>query len=753
MAKHTFVHSLNQSEGRFMAFNHEDIPPGEIVNTGSWVPALLLYRLPAGTKMTVVFSGWDQEPARHVLNNFMWSDTSGVTVMSVDGHEGEWNYPMETLGIVVNGGPKLAKRLKEVVRVSRYHTSSPAKIKWMSDWLVDQIGEKAVDGMTIISRSFARKMGLKAYHVRGNFRHLMAEGLIKGDAIIISDKQMVETHGARYDIVTPKVNLKTEINTTGWSFTTFNPHHAHNQAMFDVQSASWLREWLFPRDLMKKTLTTVIDTVLESLRNGEWPSWMIMAETQHLDNFGHALGEPEYAAEAFNRHYLRWQMHGMKPEHSASIMGMAANSFKSRLQSRLNIRDRNDAWKPMMWMPLPWAFYGHIMTHEMLDQAGYTIPEEYMTSLFYHAESGSVSIPGGEFAASFERHGTWDLDDSAKFFVRRDVNTGLVYCIIVRSPNSDGEYSYHTIGNLEDLPLYHTYGEIPEIDFKEAPAFIEEIMAEQHVKGLPARPATVTVGYDKDIAFNTFCVEETNPGIGGVANAMMVYYSSLKKSPERVLATMGDMVDCVQQTPYEAGFKAITEFTKGLWSEVMAYGMVDDYMALTRMPQRLRPSVTTYEGYFTSLFTHYRKEVKRYAELSRLIAFMTRQANPIEEINALSDLDLTTAAKWVNAAEKRFSRITKENSGHLSTMKNLRTELNRKVVRDMVTGLNKMSEDEADRLVLAMYRYCTIPGAETGTRFGRSDRSLFSPLTDGEETVMDIFIRALIKIGVAREVK
>lgn len=753
MAKHSFVHVIHNTEGRVMAFNTVVPPEGESVDTGDWIPALLMYRLPTDVELYVQFRNWDQQPERHSFANFGWSDSSGTTEMWIPEPEQDWDSVPHMLGLNLHNGPKLAKRLKEIVRISRYHTSAPANIDWVSSEAINIEGdEKYYDGMNVISRSFARKMGLKAYHVRGNFRHIMRKGLIKGDAIVISDAQMVATHGQLYDMVIPEINLKSEISTTGWSFTTFNPHHAHNQAMFDVQSASWIREWLFPRALMKDTLTNVIDTALESLRNGEWPSWMIMAEEAHTDDFDHISGQSEYAADAFNRHYLRWQMHGMKLEQSASILGMAANSFKSRLQSRLELRDRNGEWRPMMWLPLSWAFYGHIMTHESLEMAGYVISEDKRDELFFHEESGSVSIPGSEFSAAFEQHGTWDLDDSAKFFLRRDVGTGNLFVIIVRSPNSDGEWSYHKVSNIENLPWYHMYGEIPEVDLANAPRYIEEIMSEQDIVGMPPMPEDNSELYTADVAFEAFITQADNPGIGAVANAMMVYYSCMKQSPTRVLATMGDMVDCVQQTPYSAGFEAIDNFTKQLWAEVMQYGMVDSYMALTRMPKRLRNNITKYDGFFMVLFQHYRKEVKRYSEQSRTIAFIARMNNPIPEINAMSNLDLTTGARWVNAAERRFAAVSKNNKGSSVYHKNLRTALNRQIIRDMVTALSNMTDDEANRLVLAMYRFCTIPGTEPGTRYGRSDRCLFSPLAEGEQTTMDIFIRALISINATREV-
>jgi hypothetical protein len=755
-------HHVMTHKRRMMVFNTPDYQPGnaKIIDTGEWLPDLILNRLPLSTKLLVSFYKWDQ--ADHFLTHpdahqVFWSDASGITHLKVDSpyHKG-WGAVWKALGLEVTNSPKLAKRLKEVVRISRYNWNGAVRLAWLDTSAND---EKHYDGMNIMSRSFARKMGLKKSHIRGNFRLLIEDGLIKGDAIIISDKQMVSKFGHLFDVVAPKVNLKTELRTTGWTHATFNPHHAHNQAMFDVQSASWLREWLYPRALMKDTLTAAVDEALESLRNGEWPEWMILAESQaHLDEDA-TVRELEQAGEAFRRHYLRWQMFGMKPESSASIMGMAANSFYQRMQSRLDHRDAEGNWKPLMWLPIPRAMYGHIITHEFLEQAGYKIPKRNKDKLFFHKESASVSVPGKFFSDSFERHGTWDLDDSLKIPVREVASDatveGVFYrkgeavAIDVRSPNSDGEYSIIKVGDIEDFPLYHTYGDPPLIDLNKRPKFIEEVQAGQHVAGLRPNTYVADKNYTYMEALRMRNIQSTNPGVGAYANAVMVFYACMGVSPKHVTDTMGNIVDCVQQTPYKEGFEDITKATKDLWKITQGYGKVDWFLLKTRVPEKVAENMVPYDGYFTVLFNHFKKETKRYREESRAIAFRTRWQNRIPEVLEITHMPISAAGKWVRHAEERFAEVNEKHRGNDVATKAKRTVANRQVVRDMVAKLKAMPEAEAHMLTLAMYRYCVTPGGDANTRYGRTDRALFAPVDEGEESVMDIFLAALIGIGAA----
>jgi hypothetical protein len=780
-----FQHMLEVIKNvRTLGINVEAKLPGEELSTGDYIPALLLNRL-GDRQMIIKFV--DFEFADEVIgdenpNKVYWADASGITMLKAP-EAGVWGDPFTTMGLIVTNGPKLAKRLKEVVRLTRFWDTKALNIKWVE--IPEGRPETDYDGINYISMTHAVNMARNIENkrsryrfmtavntgkiVRVNYRHLFSDGLIKGDAIIISDEQMVRTHGL-YDAVVPSINLKSEIRTDGWSFTTMNPHHAHNQAMFDVQSASWLREWLYPRALMKDTLTTVIDTALESLRNGEWPAWMILSEQDaHLDG-NESLPRLERASEQFSRNYLKWQFYGMKPEQSASIMGMAANTFLSRLESKLNFRDHNGDWKPRLWFPLPHAVYGHIVTHEFLELGGFEIPEGCEDKLFYHEESNSFSIPGDEFFDTFEAHGTWDLDDSSKFFIRK-VKTDATYRgvkyragelagVIVRSPNSDGEYSIHKVGNVEGFPLYHQYGEIPEIDLTTAPRRIEEVMAGQKVRGLPANPVVRVGPFMESTAKESIDVQIENPGVGPVANAMMVYYGSKGKSPANVLDTMGNIVDCVQQTPYMAGFSAIKKFTVELWLEIYHHGKVDKFLSITRVPKKimvdgevrsLRRALNTYEGYFTNLFGHMKKETARFKESSRTIAFANRQANLISEIRDMefTDDERKTASKWVTAYENNFVKVMEEFKGYDRLSKQKRAAAMRALISRMVTKLDAMDKDVRTRLVMAMYRNVTTPRIPN-MKYGISDRCLFAPAPEGERSVMDVFLDALVDQGVAQ---
>lgn len=750
----TFAHWITP-EHRVMVFNDPDFVPGdgaEPVNTGDWLPRLILDRLVSDTKLYIYFYDWKQvEDSIFNLSDdqVFWCEPGGAVVITVESprYTG-WGSPFKALGLEISNGPKLIKRLKEIARLTPYYTSAPVKVKTIE---TDEDNEKFYDGISVIRRSLAQKMGLPRSNKRGSFRSMSGDTFIKGDYIVIDNSVMTSTHGD-FDIVTADVNIKSEVRTSGWTFSTANPHHAHNHAMFDVQSASWLREWLYPCKEMKDTFTTVVDTALDALRNGEWPSWMILPEQEAHDDKFTLPKVMETASEAFNRHYLRWQAYGMKPESSASIMGMAANAFKSRLESKLNFKDVKGRWKPKMWMPLPHAVYGHIMTHEVLILAGYTIPNGCEDKLFFHKESASFSLPGDQFADTFEAHGTWDLDDSAKFFIRK-TKDGKVKCVIVRSPNSDGEYSIHEVGDIDGFPLYHQYGEIPEINLLKRPLRIEAVMKGQTVAGMPANTRVADPDFTEDEAKNTYTVQSQNPGVGYVANAMMVYYAALGKSPTSVLATMGDIVDVVQQTPYEAGFTAISSFTEDLWKGLANYGKVDSYLARTRVPPMAAKELTKYDGYFTRLFSHFQKEVKRYSEESRAIAFRTRAVNTIPEVMAMEFAPdvMEEAGRWVNKAEARFGAIMEKHGGNSISAKRTRTSLNRNLVRQMVYSLANMEDEKANELVLAMYRFCVIPGTSPNQRYGVPDRALFAPADPLEITVMEFFIRALINVGAAME--
>lgn len=739
-------------ECRIMVFNDPDYvpdPDAEIVDTGDHIPALILNRIFPDVKLWVRFYNWTQvdsfTPGING-NEVYWAEPGGVVHMTVESPRMTgWGSPFDALGLKVGISAKLAKRLKEIVRIAAHFTDYKPVIKWFD---TDESNEKYYDGINIIRRSFARKMGVPKHVKRGNFRSMGPDGTIKGDCIIIADALMSKTHGD-VDIVAPRVNLKPELATMGWSFTTLNPHHPHNHAMFDVQSASWLREWLYPRKLIKDTFTEVVNTVLLGLQDGEWPAWMILPEDiAHVDDLLPVTGET--ASEAFNRQYMRWQMYGMKPESSASIMGMAANAFKSRLESKLQYRDHLNRWKPKMWLPLPHAVYGHIITHEVLILAGYTIPDGKENKLFYHKESASFSLPGEQFADTFEAHGTWDLDDSAKFFLRK-TKDGHVVCVIVRSPNSDGEYSIHEV-DTTDFPLYHQYGEMPVIDLDKAPARIEDVLANQIVTGLPVNTHVLPTSFTKDEADYSIAVQKLNPGIGYLANAMMAQYASVGKSPAVVLCTMGDAVDAVQQTPYKEAFEALTEFTDSMWAELARYGKADKYIARTRIPWSIAKELNTYDGYFSALFDHFRKETVRYGEESRAIAFRTRMQNPIEEIMEMEFAPsvMETAGFWVTTAEKKFKAVVEDIKGNDRKSKAMRSAANRDIINKMVNALNRLEVDECNTLVMAMYRYCVTPGTSSVNRYGRSDRCLFAPTDEGLISTMDMLLRALVSVGGAK---
>jgi hypothetical protein len=217
---------------------------------------------------------------------------------------------------------------------------------------------------------------------------------------------------------------------------------------------------------------------------------------------------------------------------------------------------------------------------------------------------------------------------------------------------------------------------------------------------------------------------------------------------------MGEIVDCVQQTPYAEGFKAIKAFNNQLWNELVRFGSCDSYLLRTRVPESKKGNFTPYEGYFAGLLTHVKDELTRFRQESKIIAFANRQANLIPEVQTMvfSPDIMDLARRWVAHYEEQVEGITRNKllRGNDRATKQARSLAYQKVMRNMVTKLSEMDVASAHMLTLAIYRYVTIPGHEAKYKFGRSDRILFAPAAEDERCTMDIFIDALIGIGAAR---
>lgn len=751
----------------------------ESIDSGNYLPHMLLTRLPAEYKMIVTVVGIgmasalggadtpfvDVAPFINLQygggqgNIFWWAEPSsgGGSIVHLEilgdipADMAGWGAPLRAIGVNVNNKPKVIKRMKEIVRFSGYHTTKAPRIhvyKHLGD-------EKEVDGMNVITRRYARKMGVPEWVKRVNLRDTRAK-LAKGDAMIIPTKQMQLVWGD-YDMVFPDVNLKDELSTSGWGITTASRHHPHNQALWDMQSASWLGEWLYPGELMDETLTTIISEALGALERGEWPKWMILSEGEaHLDD-STAPKVLEKADTSFYKHYLRWQMSGLDVQASAAIMGMAANAFEMKLQSRLNFKTASGKAAPKYWFPLPWAFYGHVITDVALeDLGGFTIPDEYVGKVWYHKTTHSIVVPAQAFIDNFENHGTWDLDDSVRVIVRKDVHSGRVVCVLVRSPNSDGEYSVHDVV-LDTLPLYHTYGEIPPIDLSAAPAQLAEVQAKQKVRGLTPDSWVRDAEFTEREAQHSLHMQIKNPGVGNLANAMMVFYTVFGRSPKTAPASMGDMVDVLQQTPSIDAFKEITAFADGLWESILASGKpVDLTMKNIKVPAKYKVvAANPDDSYFYQRGIHFGKEVARFAKEQRAIAFRHRSAHAVR---AVMDMQFTpeefaAAANWMRAYEKEFDRINAEateryKGDHVLRSRTI-TKGNQELVRKARNKLLAKEVSERDTRIFAMYQWAVLPGTIAFEQHGKKDRILFAPAGRGEITVMDLFIEALIRIGAA----
>ncbi len=768
--------------GRIMSIGIVGFQPEgdcEVIDSGNYLPHLLLQHLPEGLSMIVRFINGTgvstfcapEVPFTDVQSNlneafgggagniFWWAEPSSNSptivhlelIGDVPSDIVGWGAPVKALGLNLTNGPKIIKRMKEIVRSCAYNDKRRPNIHWFM-YLGDPI---AIDGGNCMSRKKANLMGIPKWVRRVNLRVMGPTGLVKGDATIISNAQMRRTWGQLYDFVVPTVNLKNEIATSGWWFATASAHHPHNQAMWDVQSASWLRTSVYPEALMKETLTNILDEGIRALEAGEWPDWMLLSEGEaHLDDSSsmHIL---EKAEKSFHNMGLRWQMHGLDVQASASILGMAANAFVAKLSSRLYRKSASGRPSPKLWYPLPWAMYGHVSTTAVIEElCGYTVPEEYRDKVWYHNESHSIIYPTDEFVRDFENHGTHDNDDGIRLLARttEDGVKGLVG----RSPNSDGEYSVHDIV-LETLPLHHTFGEMPYMELAQLPPQIAEVQVGQIITGLPSDNWVRDSYFTEREANHSLQMELINPGVGPLANAMMVYYATFKCSPAMAPASMGDMVDALQQTPSEGAFTEINAFVERLWDEIQSSGAtVDRHLKTTRVPRTIE--VEAHSGYFQRLYLHFQAEVARFKEESRPIAFRKRAEHAVSYIMEMpiSDEEFATGAQWMKLANERFAQVRAEANrmrklGLETQAKRFSATGNKEVVRKVRDALLALDIPTRDMRIFAMYRWAVRPGANAFQRYGKEDYVLFNPAGKGEQTVMDLFCEGLIRAGVAHE--
>jgi hypothetical protein len=676
-----------------------------------------------------------------------WSDESTVTIITLPEHP-HWGSVSELAGLEITPNMKLAKRLKEVTRVSRYFNHFvQGEVEVMIFNTPEDIPVSYYDGQTIVRRSYLEKLArnredrniLRHEAKSGSIRLLGEFGLIKGDFIVARDDKELPA-----DVVTHRDNVKTELKLVDngmWGSVFL--HHDHHSPVTDIQSLSWLGETIFPTEQLDKELRRVGMGVLASLKQGVFPKYM-ETYSDHEGNF--SFDDPGVIAD-MRQMYNRWTSEGRSLNESGYFIHTIGTGFLNKMRSG-------------MAFPIPHAAYLHVTTHEVLRVAGYGKVVDAMGDVvFYHDATGRLAIPGHLFEETFKNHGGWDLDDSVRILIRK-FSTDGVKALMLRSPNAYGEYSVVDIDEDSFAPiLYNTEGEMPDVgmtveELRGVIPTIHELDEKVSYLGMPESDFQLGDKFTMHGAQLIVEAMASSPGVGAWANAQMVYYATFNTFRTRQLAHTEDIVDTLTQSVNPKGFEAIAADIKETLDLVIAAGHVEGYFLRIdrRVPQYVAEAVVPVNGHLTDLAVAHRSYMKRFADI--LVKLSNHERKPIKasalcmEVSPEYVQRAVDAEKWFRglaskAPKSRHFDFTElegsfPGASRLMLVRESQAywrDANRLAVRTI------LNSDDPRQMVIAMYQYSEQ--CRSWKRDNGIDRILFAPNHPGEASVMDLLLSVL----------
>jgi len=687
------------------------------------------------------------------MSSLSWSDADVTTSIVFYGTDA-WG--IEELGILAT--TKTGKRLKELTRISKYHTTFGAGEVSI---VVYDGPEIPNDGCSIIRPSLllrlARTARERAYlrkHVKsGNLRVLTNFGLIKGDFIIARSDKDIEA-----DVVTHRSNVKSELVWTGSQgrvMVGIMPHHDLYRPMTNVQTLSWAGEALFPADQLMRGLKRAGTEVYSDLVQGVYPSYLQYDGPTGSDLESQALLTGGTNLSNRSAMYERWLKAGRAINESAHFLYMIGNSF-------LNMN------KDGLRFPVPWASGSHIISHELLARAGYGADLKGREDLvFYHKATGRISLPGHLVGSLYDNHGGWDLDDSIIILLRK-FEDGVIRGIIIRTPNGRGEYSVVEVdyASFADADaIFHTEGRIPTLtsvgDLKNQIPPIQRINSVVTYRGLPDSDSVHLNGgeWTREAAEENRAAMSIAPGVGQWANAVMVSNTvadgpfSGKFGPKDQLAPTEAIVDALQQGASAEVFQVIYDWIYEIGERGLNGRKVDGYF--TEVDYRLPADTECLpdkEGYLYKLAI----AKKRYlASCKTILQDVCAHLRVVIPELAAQPIDPANR-QWAIKVEKKYRKL--QDSAPRATVKysfrsngvsGISRIVKRKLTQDYWEGnarrlVNRiLSDDDPIGLVLALYSYSVECQVRYKRENGSFDMALFSSPGAGEVSVMDLLLEVL----------
>lgn len=704
-----------------------------------------------------------------------WTQDETQVVLSVEGNGVKANI-FKVLGLIVLAAVKTPKRLKELARLSyMVSTFEPVIAEYTHYRHVETDGRGAIKLSYFLdmleqgcyneaTKNRIKYAALKGKLVVAGFRLHGPKGQLKLEVNIVPDHIFGALHGFDVDIAVHADEWKKElISGVGYFAHAWPKEHTHGPAMMDVQTASWMKSWMFAEAEVRSWVTAVFAQAITAVRLGTLPKWMEVTLLEDEDGYEYARTS-DLQNQA--KQYVKWQLWGMNPSQSANLIYMAWLSLKQRAVSR------------DIWAPIPFAARHHVCTRRFVtDLCGYKVKSRPLGRVNFDPRVQCLVYSSWLFIKLADSHGGWDQDGDTVVIALRVTEDGDIVGVCWRNPDSSGEYSVVEV-DVDSIPVYFDDLEgidMPSVVLANKPRTLTEVRARRNMLDLATPEKGEKKRWNELFARALFAAQKLNPHIGRVANADMVM-ASQDLEPEFDYP-LEDKVDTCMGSPYAPAFEQIEAWIQHCWELVAAHGRMDRFFVggwkakgaskkiKGRIPVSAKEDLTLYDGYFTRLHRFIMGEATAYGEELGKLSLELRARNPIGDLTEPGYFPkeaqamvmrgrklVTWSMEQYEAVARAYPRSKDElndydpdNTGPINKAR--RSEANKQIVRQAVATLSKI--DEADRVtvLVAAYRFCMEPnGADV---YGRPDRILYAHAGEDEVSVMDLWLDVLVKLGYA----
>lgn len=755
------------------------------------------------------FSVWKEKVDKV---QFAWANASTSFFLQFPDHEG-WG--LEPMGIEMIDAPKSSKRANELVRTSKlaWYTDDDKQIEAVRIKVRQPKGLAAVsrDGMSYVSKSFMLKATelIPSDEERRKQRYLIAAGkikrfnarllipagklalaptgcLVKGDVIVRPDKFM-----DGYDIVTVPENIKSEIRPTDqFMMFTASEHHPVHEATWDIQRLV-MNPQILTHHHRNRDLKTYVSKIMEAIQSGELPDWLLMGNEAHTEE---GLGEEREAYKGEANAIMRWQKAGLDIRSAQNMLRMAMGGSANRMAKWFDggyYNGEAKGYAKAMYLPKSNATVMLIVSHGSLTKVG-NYKTHHRGDRAWYAPGIGIVIPDDRFAEIYALLGGADFDDSVELQLCRIwssdpattammAKNGVIspkemipttaseakwVASALRSPNGVGEFSFLEIDDILDLPWqFLDFDNAEVIDLATLPLPQGEAMKGIEVNSIQGSLTYSRTTWTKADALRQILAQQWNPGIGGVANAIMAWAGAMGPSmPPSLTAPFEQLVDGAQQLSDPKIFNEISAAAQATSETTLAAlkhtnGQIDSYL-VNRFSGKHRKKAAEFamDGELSSFQEAYRDAIKEiWANVEMKTLQMRSQQPVVQWVKSLNfDKGMSWASEFYLRYSTKLSNVDGKYKGVIANSSGLKkitlqrskhVEI-RSVINDAVAELNGF--DKPGQRALALWHYVLAPEKPnahgiSAKPLGRYDRLVFQQ-GDGV-SIMDMLIPVLHQRG------